>query len=75
MQGLLEFRVSRVHMLWSEMFTRMAKIKKRFKLQEVYVADTSLEQIFVSVTRKEASEAAAAAASKTVSLAGTSLGI
>nr|XP_054932394.1 phospholipid-transporting ATPase ABCA3-like [Dermacentor andersoni] len=74
-EGLLEFRVSRVHMLWSEMFTRMAKIKKRFKLQEVFVADTSLEQIFVSVTRKEASEAAAAAASKTVSLAGTSLGI
>ncbi|KAH7963314.1 hypothetical protein HPB52_020539 [Rhipicephalus sanguineus] len=75
MQGLLEFRVSRISMLWSEMFTRMARIKKRFKLQDFYIADTSLEQIFLSVTRKEASEAAAAAMLRTHNPSGTSLGI
>ncbi|KAH7962532.1 hypothetical protein HPB52_016719 [Rhipicephalus sanguineus] len=62
-------------MLWSEMFTRMARIKKRFKLQDFYIADTSLEQIFLSVTRKEASEAAAAAMLRTHNPSGTSLGI
>ncbi|XP_065303387.2 phospholipid-transporting ATPase ABCA3-like isoform X2 [Dermacentor albipictus] len=60
-EGLLEFRMSQVHMLWSEMFTRMARIKKMRKLQDFFITDTSLEQIFLSVTRKEASEAAAAA--------------
>ncbi|XP_065306442.2 phospholipid-transporting ATPase ABCA3-like isoform X1 [Dermacentor albipictus] len=59
-EGLLEFRMSRVDMLWSEMFMRMARIKRRHKLQDFFVADASLEQIFLSVTRKEASEAAAA---------------
>ncbi|KAK8775885.1 hypothetical protein V5799_030770 [Amblyomma americanum] len=78
-EGQLEFRMSRVHMLWSEMFMRMAKIKKKFKLQDFFITDTSLEQIFLSVTRKEASEAAAAAAvqspvGRTVALA-TTLGI
>ncbi|XP_077497523.1 ATP-binding cassette sub-family A member 7-like [Amblyomma americanum] len=63
-EGQLEFRMSRVRMLWSEMFTRMAKIKKKFKLQDFFITDTSLEQIFLSVTRKEASEAAAAAAAQ-----------
>ncbi|KAH9371449.1 hypothetical protein HPB48_020732 [Haemaphysalis longicornis] len=53
--------MSRVKMLWSEMFTRMALIKKRFKLRDFYITDTSLEQIFSSVTRKEAFEAAVAA--------------
>ncbi|XP_037529062.2 ATP-binding cassette sub-family A member 2-like [Rhipicephalus sanguineus] len=61
-EGLLEFRMSHVEMPWSEMFTRMAKIKQRFKLQDFFISDTSLEQIFTSVTRKEAFEAAAAAA-------------
>ncbi|KAK8761677.1 hypothetical protein V5799_027056 [Amblyomma americanum] len=61
-EGLLEFRMSRVEMAWSEMFSTMARIKKKFKLQEFFIADTSLEQIFMSVTRKEASVAAAAAA-------------
>ncbi|XP_049513422.1 phospholipid-transporting ATPase ABCA3-like [Dermacentor silvarum] len=60
-EGLLEFRMSQVRMLWSEMFERMARIKKRFKLQDFFITDTSLEQIFLSVTRKEASDAAAAA--------------
>ncbi|KAH6921803.1 hypothetical protein HPB50_005002 [Hyalomma asiaticum] len=60
-EGLLEFRMSNVRMMWSEMFTRMARIKKKFKLQDFFITDTSLEQIFLSVTRKEASEAAAAA--------------
>ncbi|XP_075524840.1 phospholipid-transporting ATPase ABCA3-like [Dermacentor variabilis] len=61
-EGLLEFRMSRVNMLWSEMFMRMARIKRRHKLQDFFIADASLEQIFLSVTCKEASEAAAAAA-------------
>ncbi|KAH6923178.1 hypothetical protein HPB50_024601 [Hyalomma asiaticum] len=61
-EGLLEFRMSRVEMLWSEMFMRMSRIKLRFKLQDFFISDTSLEQIFTSVTRKEAFEAAAAAA-------------
>ncbi|KAL3214651.1 hypothetical protein MRX96_051446 [Rhipicephalus microplus] len=82
-QGLLEFRMSHVEMPWSEMFTRMAKIKKRFKLQDFFISDTSLEQIYTSVTRKEAFEAAAAAAAATAAPAtgalppglGTSLGI
>ncbi|XP_049518844.1 ATP-binding cassette sub-family A member 17-like [Dermacentor silvarum] len=74
-EGLLEFRVSGIQMLWSEMFTRMAKTKKRFKLQDFYIADTSLEQIFLSVTRKEASEAAAAAVTKASNLPATTLGI
>ncbi|XP_072140638.1 phospholipid-transporting ATPase ABCA3-like [Dermacentor andersoni] len=61
-EGLLEFRMSRVQMQWSEMFMRMGRIKQRFKLQDFFISDTSLEQIFTSVTRKEAFEAAAAAA-------------
>ncbi|XP_077485616.1 phospholipid-transporting ATPase ABCA3-like isoform X2 [Amblyomma americanum] len=61
-EGLLEFRMSRVRMLWSEMFSRMARIKQRFKLQDFFITDTSLEQIFLSVTRKEACDAAAAEA-------------
>ncbi|XP_037554448.1 phospholipid-transporting ATPase ABCA3-like [Dermacentor silvarum] len=61
-EGLLEFRMSRVNMLWSEMFMRMARIKRRRKLQDFFISDTSLEQIFLSVTHKEASDAAAAAA-------------
>nr|XP_037272977.1 ATP-binding cassette sub-family A member 17-like [Rhipicephalus microplus] len=61
-EGLLEFRLCHVRVLWSEMFTRMARIKKKFKLQDFFITDTSLEQIFLSVTRKEASEAAAAVA-------------
>lgn len=63
-EGLLEFRMSQIQMLWSEMFTRMSRIKKRFKLQDFFITDTSLEQIFLSVTRKEASEAAAKEAAK-----------
>ncbi|XP_049522545.1 LOW QUALITY PROTEIN: phospholipid-transporting ATPase ABCA3-like [Dermacentor silvarum] len=63
-EGMLEFRMSRVEIPWSEMFSRMARIKKRFKLQDFYISDTSLEQLFLSVTRKEASEAAAAAAAQ-----------
>ncbi|KAH9368319.1 hypothetical protein HPB48_004511 [Haemaphysalis longicornis] len=55
--------MSRVRLLWSEMFSRMARIKKRFKLQDFFITDTSLAQIFLSVTRKEASEAAVAAVS------------
>nr|XP_037289980.1 LOW QUALITY PROTEIN: ATP-binding cassette sub-family A member 3-like [Rhipicephalus microplus] len=74
-EGLLEFRVSRIQMLWSEMFTRMARIKKRFKLQDFYITDTSLEQIFLSVTRKQVSEAAAAALRRTNNPSATSLGI
>ncbi|XP_075739735.1 phospholipid-transporting ATPase ABCA3-like [Rhipicephalus microplus] len=74
-EGLLEFRVSRIQMLWSEMFTRMARIKKRFKLQDFYIADTSLEQIFLSVTRKQVSEAAAEALRRTNNPSATSLGI
>ncbi|KAK8762440.1 hypothetical protein V5799_026289 [Amblyomma americanum] len=63
-EGVLEFRMSRVRMPWSEMFTKMAKIKKRFKLLDFFISDTSLEQIFRSVTRKEAIESAAAAAAQ-----------
>ncbi|XP_065309368.2 phospholipid-transporting ATPase ABCA3-like isoform X2 [Dermacentor albipictus] len=63
-EGVLEFRMSRVEIPWSEMFARMARIKKRFKLQDFYISDTSLEQLFLSVIRKEASEAAAAAAAE-----------
>ncbi|XP_037529093.2 phospholipid-transporting ATPase ABCA3-like [Rhipicephalus sanguineus] len=60
-EGLLEFRMVRVNMLWSDMFMRMSRIKHRHKLENFYISDTSLEQIFKSVTRKEAVEAAAAA--------------
>ncbi|KAK8759842.1 hypothetical protein V5799_028892 [Amblyomma americanum] len=63
-EGVLEFRMARVRMPWSEMFTKMAKIKKRFKLLDFFISDTSLEQIFRSVTRKEAIESAAAAAAQ-----------
>ncbi|KAH6935496.1 hypothetical protein HPB50_006254 [Hyalomma asiaticum] len=63
-EGVMEFRMSRVEIPWSEMFARMARIKKRFKIQEFYITDTSLEQLFLSVTRKEVSEAAAAAAAQ-----------
>ncbi|KAK8757457.1 hypothetical protein V5799_004908 [Amblyomma americanum] len=63
-EGVLEFRMSRVRMPWSQMFARMAGIKRLFKLKEFFIADTSLAQIFRSVTRKEASEAAAAAEKK-----------
>ncbi|KAH7986368.1 hypothetical protein HPB49_026001 [Dermacentor silvarum] len=62
--GLLEFRMCHVRLQWSEMFSRMAFIKKKFKLQDFFITDTSLEQIFLSVTRKEASDAAAAAAAQ-----------
>ncbi|KAL3194802.1 hypothetical protein MRX96_045927, partial [Rhipicephalus microplus] len=54
-EGVLEFRMLRVHMLLSDMFLRMARIKHRHKLQDFYISDTSLEQIFKSVTRKEES--------------------
>ncbi|KAL1423936.1 hypothetical protein MTO96_020729 [Rhipicephalus appendiculatus] len=76
-EGLLEFRMSRIQMQWSEMFTRMARIKKKFKLQDFFITDTSLEQIFLSVVRKEASEAAAKASAAPVSSnpLGTTLGI
>ncbi|XP_077523535.1 phospholipid-transporting ATPase ABCA3-like [Amblyomma americanum] len=78
-EGVLEFRMSRVRMPWSEMFTKMAKIKKRFKLLDFFISDTSLEQIFRSVTRKEAIESAAAAQAPQVPVAGhtiaTTLGI
>ncbi|KAH6922296.1 hypothetical protein HPB50_012323 [Hyalomma asiaticum] len=60
-EGLLEFRMLRVNMLWSDMFMKMSRIKRRHKLQDFFITDTSLEQIFQSVTRKEAVEAAAAA--------------
>ncbi|XP_064476304.1 uncharacterized protein LOC135390539 [Ornithodoros turicata] len=53
-EGLLEFRMSDATLPWSEMFTRMAQIKKIFKLQDFYIVDTSLEQIYLSFTRKEA---------------------
>ncbi|XP_064476871.1 retinal-specific phospholipid-transporting ATPase ABCA4-like [Ornithodoros turicata] len=52
--GLLEFRMTDTQMEWSEMFYRMARIKKSFKLQDFYITDTSLEQIYQSFTRKEA---------------------
>ncbi|XP_075729725.1 ATP-binding cassette sub-family A member 2-like [Rhipicephalus microplus] len=65
-EGVLEFRMLRVHMLLSDMFLRMARIKHRHKLQDFYISDTSLEQIFKSVTRKEYVEAAAAAAAVAV---------
>ncbi|KAH6926303.1 hypothetical protein HPB50_016486 [Hyalomma asiaticum] len=61
-EGVLEFRISWVKMPWSKMFILMARIKKRYKLLDFYIADTSLEQIFLSVTRREATEAAVAAA-------------
>nr|XP_037275660.1 phospholipid-transporting ATPase ABCA1-like [Rhipicephalus microplus] len=61
-EGVLEFRISWVRMPWSKMFILMARIKKKLKLLDFYIADTSLEQIFLSVSRKEASEAALAAA-------------
>ncbi|KAL3212529.1 hypothetical protein MRX96_007945 [Rhipicephalus microplus] len=61
-EGVLEFRISWVRMPWSKMFILMARIKKKFKLLDFYIADTSLEQIFLSVSRKEASDAALAAA-------------
>ncbi|CAN8004391.1 unnamed protein product [Ixodes hexagonus] len=57
-EGLLEFRMTKVTFLWSEMFSRMAKIKKRYKLQDFFITDTSLEHIFLSFTRREASVAA-----------------
>ncbi|KAH9371303.1 hypothetical protein HPB48_018287 [Haemaphysalis longicornis] len=59
-EDLLEFRVTVVRVPWSIMFTRMACIKKRFKLQDFFITDTSLEQIFLSVSRKKASDKAAA---------------
>ncbi|EEC07414.1 hypothetical protein IscW_ISCW005787 [Ixodes scapularis] len=40
------------------MFSRMAKIKKTFKLQDFYITDTSLEHIYLSFTHREASVAA-----------------
>ncbi|XP_070378311.1 phospholipid-transporting ATPase ABCA3-like isoform X1 [Dermacentor albipictus] len=61
-EGVLEFRISWVRIPWSKMFVLMARIKKCFKLLDFYIADTSLEQIFLGVTRKQACEAAAAAA-------------
>ncbi|XP_077553247.1 retinal-specific phospholipid-transporting ATPase ABCA4-like [Haemaphysalis longicornis] len=61
-EGQLEFHMSRVYLLWSDMFSRMANIKKRYKLQDFFITDTSLEQIFLSVARKEASSADTAAA-------------
>ncbi|KAH9371289.1 hypothetical protein HPB48_022527 [Haemaphysalis longicornis] len=61
-ENLLEFRVYQVGVCWSEMFIRMARIKKRFKLQNFFITDASLEQIFLSVTRRQACEAATAAA-------------
>ncbi|KAL3184519.1 hypothetical protein MRX96_031807 [Rhipicephalus microplus] len=63
-EGMMEFRMSRVEIPWSEMFARMARIKKRFKLQDFYISDTSLEQLFLSVTRKQARESAAAVAAQ-----------
>ncbi|KAL1425829.1 hypothetical protein MTO96_018812 [Rhipicephalus appendiculatus] len=65
-EGVLEFRMLRVNMLLSDMFLRMSRIKHRHKLQDFYISDTSLEQIFKSVTRKEYAEAAAAAAAVAV---------
>ncbi|EEC10657.1 hypothetical protein IscW_ISCW007210 [Ixodes scapularis] len=50
--------MTHVSFLWSEMFHRMAKIKKTFKLQDFYITDTSLEHIYLSFTHREASVAA-----------------
>ncbi|XP_042145265.1 ATP-binding cassette sub-family A member 2 [Ixodes scapularis] len=60
-EGLLEFRMTQVSMLWSEMFTLMGKIKRKFKLQDFFITDTSLEHIYRSFTRNETSMAAALA--------------
>ncbi|KAH9371092.1 hypothetical protein HPB48_018539 [Haemaphysalis longicornis] len=68
-EEVLEFRLSRVQMLWSDMFTQMARIKKHFKLQNFFITDTSLQQIFISVSRKEATQAAVAAAEAAVAKA------
>ncbi|XP_077552729.1 phospholipid-transporting ATPase ABCA3-like [Haemaphysalis longicornis] len=68
-ENLLEFRVYQVGVCWSEMFIRMARIKKRFKLQNFFITDASLEQIFLSVTRRQACEAATAAAAAGAAMA------
>ncbi|CAN8004388.1 unnamed protein product, partial [Ixodes hexagonus] len=55
-EGLLEFRMTNVKMPWSEMFGRMGKIKRKFKLQDFFITDTSLEHIYLGFTRREAAE-------------------
>lgn len=50
---MLEFRVPTTYTSWSEMFSKMADLQKRFRFKEFHVSDTTLEQIFVSYARKQ----------------------
>ncbi|XP_075749204.1 phospholipid-transporting ATPase ABCA3-like [Rhipicephalus microplus] len=52
-QGVLEYRIATTYTTWSEMFSKMAVIQKKYRFKEFYVCDTTLEQIFVSYARKQ----------------------
>ncbi|KAL1475491.1 hypothetical protein MTO96_019608 [Rhipicephalus appendiculatus] len=52
-QGVLEYRIATTYTTWSEMFSKMAVIRKKYRFKEFYVCDTTLEQIFVSYARKQ----------------------
>ncbi|XP_064472529.1 phospholipid-transporting ATPase ABCA1-like isoform X2 [Ornithodoros turicata] len=50
-QGLHEYHL--VQMLpWSELFKRIAELRKHFALENVFVSDTTLERIFIGLARK-----------------------
>ncbi|KAH6929439.1 hypothetical protein HPB50_000256 [Hyalomma asiaticum] len=51
--GVLEYRIATTYTTWSEMFSKMAVIQKKYRFKEFYVCDTTLEQIFVSYARKQ----------------------
>ncbi|KAH7936143.1 hypothetical protein HPB52_018850 [Rhipicephalus sanguineus] len=52
-QGVLEYRITTTYTTWSEMFSKMAAIQKKYRFKEFYVSDTTLGQIFVSYARKQ----------------------
>ncbi|XP_072141343.1 phospholipid-transporting ATPase ABCA3-like [Dermacentor andersoni] len=52
-QGVLEYRIIATYTTWSEMFSKMVAIQKKYRFKEFYVSDTTLEQIFVSYARKQ----------------------
>ncbi|XP_077532062.1 phospholipid-transporting ATPase ABCA3-like [Haemaphysalis longicornis] len=52
-EGTLEYRISGEKLLWSDVFERMARLKRRFKFRDYFVEDTSPQQVFMTAAQKK----------------------
>lgn len=50
-QFVLHFHITDAKLRWSELFQRVQELKEEFNFEDIFVSDSSLEQVFLSFAK------------------------